>query len=97
MLEVHNISNSDLEKYMLTAGEFIYILNSFYAGQGYFFIEKIKDIKLPEYRINLLRNEKVKVSWIKLIRRKMFAESSYSNAIDKFYDIKIRGPSRMDS
>ncbi len=88
LLELHNIGSSDLEECMLTADEFVYILNSFYAGQGYYFIEKTKNIHLSEYRRNLLRNAKVKMAWIKLIRNKMFAESSYSKAIDHFYDLK---------
>src|ERR1700747_1856656 len=54
LLKLHGISEQDLVKCGVSHKEFLYILNSFYAGQAYHSIEGKKKVVLSGYRKNML-------------------------------------------
>src|ERR1051326_4496015 len=88
LLELHGIKESDLQECGVDHHEFIYILNSLYAGQAYHFIEGAKKVTLSPYRKTMLDHDKVKRTWVKLIRKNMLAGGPFSDAIDEYYDLK---------
>lgn len=88
LLELHNITEQLLGETGVTHKELLYILNSLYAGQAYYFVEKSKNIELSKYRQNFLRNSKVKMAWQNIIRTRMIFDSEYTQVIDKFYSQK---------
>lgn len=88
LLSLHNITTEMLKECELNYEEFIYVLNTLYAGQVYYFVEKKKNIDLSKYRKNILNNKKVKIAWKKIIRETMIIDSPFVAAIDEYYGIK---------
>ena len=87
LLELHGISQKDLSGCGIDHLEFLYILNSFYAGHAYHVIEGVKKVKLSAYRKNMLDQEKIKLSWKNLIRNRMISPGPYANAVDEHYGL----------
>ena len=85
LLSLHGINEKQLNECGVNVTEFLYILNSFYAGQAYHSIGGIKKVILSDYRKKMLANEKVKHVWTKLIRNNMIAATPYAKAIDEYY------------
>jgi len=87
LLALHGITENNLVECGLNTSEFLYILNSFYAGQGYHSIGGTTKVVLSAYRKKMLENEKVKQAWTKLIRNNMLAATPYAKAIDEYYQL----------
>ncbi len=86
LLEFHGVNLKELKELNITEEEFIYILNSFYAGQAFYYIQQpIMKVKLSEYRKKMLENPKVQAAWKKIIRPHLIGETKYVKSIDKFY------------
>lgn len=89
LLKLHGIDIKDLEEIDVTSEEFVYILNSFRAGQAYAHIHNNKKITITNYRRNFLDNPKVKQVWDRFIRDKFLIETSFTTAINDYYQKKI--------
>ncbi len=86
LLGLHGVDEIDVKKLNISEAEFLYILNSFYAGQAFYYIKQpFCRIKLSEYRKKMLENPKVEATWKEVIRPNLIGETSYVKAIDKFY------------
>ncbi len=85
LLALHNIELDKLKRDNFTLEEFIYILNTIYAGQAYYAVNGQSRVKLSEYRRNLLQNAKFKTAWTIYIRDKMTMATPFTKAIDKYY------------
>jgi len=85
LLELHGIEPRLLDDLEITEHEFVYLMQSFNAGELYYQISGSKTITLSQYRKTLLSNPKVKVAWEKLIRGKLLTESAFTKAVDAFY------------
>lgn len=85
LLTLHNIDVKALAEDGIAVEEFLYILNTIYAGQTYHALGSRRSVKLSEYRRNLLGNPKFKIVWQKHIRDNMTGKTPYTDAIDEFY------------
>ncbi len=88
LLALHGITETRLKECSVSIQEFLYILNSFYAGQAYHSIDGTKKVVLSVYRKRMLDNEKVRTSWVHFIRQHMIAPTPYAKAIDEYYNLK---------
>ena len=84
LLELHNISNDLLKECDANHEEMCYLLLSFNAAQGEYVIEDKKNISLSNYRKNLLKNEKVRKIWKRILSEKMYQESIFTKAVDEY-------------
>jgi predicted nucleotidyltransferase len=88
ILRFHGIDEEELKKkYKVDIVEFIYLLNSFYAGQAFHEVNKTAKITISPYREQMLKSENVKAIWQDLIRNKLMYASKYAKAIDQYYNI----------
>lgn len=89
LLELHGVNLEKLKKLNVTKDEFIYILNSFYAGQAFHYINQSPfRVKLTNYRKIMLDNPKVEIAWKEIIRTNLIGVTKYVKAIDKYYKNK---------
>jgi hypothetical protein len=86
LLELHGIEPQMLNELEITEHEFVYLMQSFNAAELYYQIAESKTITLSQYRKTLLSNPKVKIAWQKLIRGKLLTESTFTKAVDAYYD-----------
>lgn len=88
VLRLHGITIENLKECGLTIQDFMYLLNSLYAGQSYFVISNNKKVTISKYRQTMMVQPGVEKAWKELIRGRLIAESPYARAIDEFYATK---------
>ena len=65
LISLHGRSQEEVKAAGLTNEEFLYLLHSFSAGDIYYNVGN--DSELTAYRKNLLKQEKVRTAWTKLL------------------------------
>ncbi len=88
LLEIHGITKQDLKENNLTAYELIYMLNSVYSAQAFYFTGNYSSDKLSSYRLQILKNKKFERAWKQIIRNRMTARTPFTDLIDRYYSEK---------
>lgn len=86
LLEIHGITEQDLNKNGITAEELVYMLNGVYSGQAFYFTGNYGSSKISSYRLQILKNKKFERAWKNLIRERMTHRTPYTDLIDSYYE-----------
>ena len=86
LLELHGINIDRMHEEQVSEKEVIYLLYLFEAGEIYYTLEGARRVDLRPYRKIMLDQPKVRLIWRKYLDKRIFHESPFTNAINKYID-----------
>jgi hypothetical protein len=86
LLRLFGVDAEELKSDGITPMELIFINTSMDAGHAWHRLSGERKVGLSKYRKNFLRDEKVRIAWKKYLRTKLFNETPWTKAIDKYIE-----------
>ena len=84
ILELHGITQSDIERCDAKAEEIVYLLQSFRAGQEWSRLSRKRNHSLSPYRKQMLNQPKVACIWKDILRNRIIFDSPFVQAVDRY-------------
>lgn len=83
LLELHSISEDDLQDCGVNTIEFVYILANMRAAQALYVIRNKSRVDVSPYRKNLLKHPKVQKTWTNLLQHRFITNAPFIQAVNK--------------